>query len=471
MKRTLRDQESGRPRPDAVPRGGGATIPWVLLLGLFARCVFAADVRSVGAIGDGKADDTAAIQKAADAGGALVFPTGTYRLTKTIVITLNDVGFTSLNADGTARVVMAGAGPAFRFVGTHGGSAAPSTLKPEVNARQRMPMVDGLEIIGEHAEADAIEATGTVQLTVSRTRINGVRHCIHLIERNRNVQITECHIYHNTGVGVFLDQVNLHQTNITGCHISYCAGGGVVTRAGEVRNLHIAGCDIESNMTADAPETANVLIDSRGGSTAEVAITGCTIQHNSTSPNSANIRVLGPGIDRGSGERLQKEPQWGHITITGNVFSDVRVNVHLQKARGVVITGNTFWEGFDRDLLVEECSNVVVGTNNFERNPGYELWQKERPKQGVYFRDSADCTLNGLHILGVREHPGALVLENCRRMHVANCTVLDSDKAGVLLKNVRDSRVHGCFIRDDRAEKPAFEEIRVEGGDGLRIER
>jgi hypothetical protein len=433
--------------------------------------VFAADVRDAGATGDGKTDDTAAIQKAADTGGAIDFPGGTYRLTKTVVILLDQAGFTSLNAEGAARIVMAGAGPAFRFVGTHTGSAAPSSLKPEITARQRMPMVDGLEIIGEHAEADGIEARGTMQLTISRTRINGVRHAIRLTERNRNVQITECHLYHNTGIGVFYDDVNLHQSNITGCHISYCAGGGVVSRAGEVRNLHIAGSDIESNMTPNAPETANVVLDSRGGSIAEVAITGCTLQHNSLSPDSANIRVLGPGADRGSGGKEIKAPQWGHITITGNVFSDVRVNIHLQKARGVVITGNTFWEGFERDLFVEECSNVVVGENNFERNPGYELWQKERPKQGILFRDSADCTLNGLHILGVREHPAALVLENCRRMHVANCTILDSDNAGLLLKNVRDSQIHGCFIRDDRAEKPAFESMRIEGGEGNRIER
>jgi hypothetical protein len=441
----------------------------LLILFFIGNCSFAADVRTLGALGDGKADDTAAIQKAADAGGGLHFSTGTYRLTQTVEIALDAAGFTSLNAAGTARIVMAGAGPAFRFIGTHGGSADPKTLKPEITARQRMPLVDGLEIIGAHVEADGIEARGTMQLTISRTRLNGLRHGIRLVERNRNLQVTECHIYHNTGIGIFYDDVNLHQSNITGCHISYCADRGIVSRAGEVRNVHIAGCNIESCMTPDAPETANVLLDSRGGSIAEVAITGCTIQHNSTSPGSANVRIVGPGADRGSSDKLRKEPQWGHVTITGNVFSDVRLNIHLQKARGVVIDGNTFWEGFDRDLLVEECSNVVVGTNNFERNPGYEVWQRESPKHGVLFRDSADCTLNGLHILGVREQPAAIVLENCRRMHVANCTVLDSDGGGILLKNVRDSRVHGCFIRDDREGK-TFQAIRVEGGDNVRVE-
>jgi hypothetical protein len=190
-----------------------------------------------------------------------------------------------------------------------------------------------------------------------------LRHGVHLVERNRNVLIANCHIYENAGCGVFLDRVNLHQTNIVGCHISYNAGGGVVTRGGEVRNLHIGTCDIESNMTADTPATANVLIDCREGSTAEVAITGCTIQHNSKSPGSANIRYLGKGITSTGNATPTQE---GHLTITGNVFSDVMVNVHLQGVRGATITGNSFWEGFEYDVLLEECRAVVVGPNDFD---------------------------------------------------------------------------------------------------------
>ena len=86
------------------------------------------DVRSFGATGDGKTDDTAAIQRAVDSGvGAIRFPKGFYRLTKPVVIDLDRVGFTSLVGDGTAQIIMNGPGPAFRFVGTHDGSAAPRT--------------------------------------------------------------------------------------------------------------------------------------------------------------------------------------------------------------------------------------------------------------------------------------------------------------------------------------------------------
>src|SRR5690606_963981 len=73
----------------------------------------AADVRAFGARGDGDTDDTAAIQRAIDSGiGTIRFEPGTYRLTKTIVIDLDKVGFTSLVGDGTAQLVMAGPGPA-----------------------------------------------------------------------------------------------------------------------------------------------------------------------------------------------------------------------------------------------------------------------------------------------------------------------------------------------------------------------
>ena len=308
-------------------------------------------IRDFGAIGDGKADDTVAIQQAVDSGiGGVEFPKGVYLLTKTITVDLDKVGFTSLVSDGTAKVIMAGSGPAFHFVGTHEGSADPKTLKPNVFEMQRMPMVRGLEITGDHEEADGIEATGTMQLTVTETVIHDLRNAIHLTTRDRNIVISACHLYHNRGIGVFYDHVDLHQSNIVGCHVSYNAGGGFVTRGGAVRNLQIGTCDIESNMAPDAAPSANVLLDSTDGSTDEVAITGCTLQHNSKSAGSANIRVIGKGI---TSTKDQTATQEGHIAITGNAMSDVMVNIHLQNARGVSITGNTFWEGFQHDLLIE----------------------------------------------------------------------------------------------------------------------
>jgi hypothetical protein len=422
-----------------------------LLLALVPTQMAAAakTVRDFGAVGDGIADDTAAIRKAVEAKtGSIVFPAGTYRINETIRVPLAESGWTALTSDGTARVVMGGPGPAFHFIGTHAGTAAPTTVKPEIWDKERTPMVDRLEIVGAHAEADGIRAEGTMQLTITGVTIRKARHGIHLTGRNRNVLIANAHIYENRGCGVFYDRVNLHQSNIANCHISYNAGGGVVTRGGEIRNLHIGTCDIESNMAPDAPPTANILLDSTEGSTAEVAITGCTIQHNSKSPDSANIRVLGKGV---TSTRDPKPTQEGHIAITGNVFSDVAVNIHLQDARGVSISGNTFWEGFAHDLLVENSSVVVVGPNDFDRNPRYVVngnWAKD--KNGVVFRDSQDCKLQGLMVKGVWNQAAAVLLERCDRFTVADCSILDSDGAGLLLRDCTRTMVRGCLIRDDR---------------------
>jgi hypothetical protein len=422
------------------------------------------DVRSFGAIGDGKADDTAAIQKAVDSdSGTVRFEKGIYRLTKTITVKLDEKGPISLTGDGTARIVMAAAGPAFHIIGTHGGTAEPSSVKPEVFERQRMPLVDGIEITGANPEADGIEATGTMQLTITRVNIRDCRHAIRLTQRNRNLTVSNSHLYKNRGIGIFYDAVNLHQSNITGCHISYNAAGGVVSRGGEVRNVQISGCDIEANMATeaimgadakDAPASANVELDSRGGSIAEVAITGCTLQHTGKVAGSANVHIIGPGDDkRVTSESGEGKTREGNVTISANVMSDVRINVHIEHARGVTILGNTFWEGFDHDLLVENSSQIAVTGNVFDRNPRYALWQKEAPKQGLVFRSCADCTLSGVHINGVREHAAALWVEDSRRFLITGCSILDSDGAGILLEKVRQSRVAACLIADDRSKR------------------
>jgi hypothetical protein len=429
------------------------------LLFLAASFGLEAQTTAPQAIGDDKVDDTVTVQKAVDAGGAVRFGRGAYRLTKTIVVDLDKTGFVSLNGDGVARFVMEGAGPAFKFIGTHGGTADPKSLKPEIFQRQRTPMVDGIEIVGAHPEADGIEATATMQLTITRVAVHEARHGIHLTVRNRNVIISDCHLYHNTGIGVFYDNVDLHQSNIIGSHISYNAGGGVVTRGGGVRNLHIGTCDIESNMTPEAPPTANVLIDCTDGSTAEVSITGCTIQHN-PSPGAANVRFIGKGKPRGDDDTTQ----WGHLSISDNVLSDVEVNIDLQYVRGAVITGNTFGGGYEHDLLVTHCSNIAVGSNTFDRNPPYYRGKAEAAKGGLVFHDCRDITLTGLHIDGIRSHPAAVQIENGDTFNLSGCTILDSDGAGLMLKNVTNSLVTGCLIADRRPDRAPAPSIRIEGG-------
>jgi parallel beta-helix repeat protein len=228
-----------------------------------------------------------------------------------------------------------------------------------------------------------------------------------------------------------------------------------------VRNLQIGNCDIEGNMGEKAPATANVLIDATGGSIGEIAITGCTIQHTHTAPDSANIRIIGEGQPR---PYAKGELRGGNITITGSVLSDVQVNVHLQKVRGVTIVGNTLWKGYAHDLLVEGSSNVVIGPNVFDRNPRYHYGDGATAKRGLVFRDCDQITLTGLQVNNVWRQEGGLVLERCRHFNISGCIILDCDGRGILMDDVQDTIISGCTIRDVRKESTETTAIVVKKG-------
>jgi len=419
----------------------------------------ARSVCELGAKGDGLADDTAALQQAAERGGEIRFTRGTYRITQPIVIDLDRVGATSVVGDGTATILMAGPGPALKFIGTHGGTADPKSVKDNVWQRQRNPLVDGLEIVGEHPEAIGLWLEGTMQPIVTRVAVRKSLHGVCLTGRSRNVIVSQCHLYDNRGVGLLLDQLDLHQVNVTNCHISYNRGGGIVVRGSSVRNLQIGSCDIEANMAADGPSAANVLLDctQERSSVREGAIVGCTLQHSGLPTDSANIRFLGRSVT---------EPQKvGFFSISGNQISDTGVNIHLVHARGVSITGNTFFQGHQHHLLVEDCSQIVVGANLFDRNPDYPPGSRD----GLELTDCSDCTLSGFHVFNTLAEQGAVILRRCRRVNMTGCTILDCDVCGLLLEEVQGVRVSGCLIRDDRPVATPPVALRLTAGRGNMI--
>lgn len=427
---------------------------------------------ALGLAGDGVTDDAPALQRLIHrSAGAITLPPGTYLLRKTVVIDLAKVGFTALDGQGVATLKMVGEGPALRFVGSHTtGTAAPDSFKPEVWQKERTPLVRDLEIIGaktpdetpeKMAAADGIQADGTMQLSLRGVVLRQLRHGVHLVNRNRNVLIDGCHIYENSGIGVFYDHVNLHQSNISASHISYCRGGGIVNRGGDVRNIHISGCDIEANMGPNHP-SANILLDSTGGSVAEVAIVGCTIQHSMKCPEGANIRVLGKA--KWKIKEKETTERAGHITIANNVFSDVQTNIELRETRGVTITGNTFWQGYKHNLDIENCNQIVIGHNAMERNPMYGYTSEAN--NTVVLRHCEDCTITGLHVHHTQAGEAGLLIADCRRINIDACSLLDCETVGLVLRNVSDSRVSDCLIRDDLKSSPA---LIVRGGKGNMI--
>lgn len=405
------------------------------------------------AYANGERDATAVLQAWIDSGdGPIVLPKGTFRISQPLTFSLSKIGFTAITGQGVSRIVMTGPGPALRFLGTHGGTAAPRTVRPEIWEHERTPLVDALEIVGEHPEAIGVEADGTMQLSISRLVVRKCLHGVHLTGRNRNVILSECHLYENNGIGLFLHRLNLHQINVVNCHISYNRLGGIVSKESEIRNLQIGSCDIEGNMGgADDPPAANIELDSTDSSIGEVAIVGCTIQHNHDAPNSANIR-----INTFSREvRFTEERRHGNMTIADNIFSDVHVNLEIRHTRGVTITGNTFWQGYEHNLVMENCSSVVLANNVFERNPRYHYGDGVNAKLGVLITGCSDCILSGNLHSGSVHHPASLMLQDCERMNITGCTIVDYTQAGLELNNVRNSLITGCLIQSPEAAPEA----------------
>ncbi|HQU45615.1 MAG: hypothetical protein B7Z73_09860 [Planctomycetia bacterium 21-64-5] len=154
------------------------------------------NVRDFGAAGHGRLDDTEAVLHAlADGDGLLSFPPGTYLISRTIEVELARRGrFAIEGFGGTAKIVMAGPGPAFHLIGTHDKTADPAGFKPGVWTSQRMPTVANIEIEGRHAAASGFLLEGTMQATFEGVLLRELVDGIRLHGRARNLLVSHCHV-------------------------------------------------------------------------------------------------------------------------------------------------------------------------------------------------------------------------------------------------------------------------------------
>ncbi len=406
----------------------------------------AVNVRDFGAKGDGKSDDTRAINAAISAAsdGLFEFPKGSYRITETIEIDLSSYGTIGLSGRGaSANIIMAGEGPAFRFIGSHDkGSALPASVKQITWDKERMPLIDAIEIIGDHINADGIELKNTLMPTLRALLIRNVRNGIHLTSRNRNVLIDASHVYNNSGVGIFLDQVNIHQFIISDSHISYCKKGGIKVINSEIRNFQITGNDIEYNCDPEGTPSADILVDcTQGGSVREGTISGNTIQA-IPSPGGANIRFLG----------LSSNPdKIGLWSITGNHISNQELNIHLENTRGISITGNTFIRGYNRHLLINNGRNLIINGNVFDHNEDY--FPSQPPAYGGILLSRGENVILSDNIIdssgnGNTEEGGAIVVKDSQEISISACHIKNPNFNGIQILGSTNSQIMNCIISE-----------------------
>ena len=404
------------------------------------------NVKEYGAIGDGIKDDTEAITAAVtrNGDGVVEFPRGSYRITRTIEIDLSETGTLGLSGrGGSARIIMEGEGPAFRFTGSHNGSSDPESVSPVTWDKERMPLVDALEIVGANPKADGLEFRHTLMPVLCSMLIRDVHHGIILASRNRNVIIDGCHVYNCTGIGIYLDSVNLHQIIISDSHISYCKLGGIKVERSEVRNFQLTGNDIEYNCDPQGPVSADIWIDcSERGSVREGTITGNTIQA-IPSPGGANIRFTGPS---------DNSEQIGLWSITGNHISNQTVNIDLVHTRGICITGNTFIRGYNHNLTLDDCHNLIISNNMIDRNKDY-FPEKVVSLDGISIIKSQDIILSNNIIDGAEngspESGGAITISDSREVTITGCQVINPEFRGIQIESSTNVRMSNCLIKED----------------------
>ena len=422
-----------------------------------------ADARRFGAKGDGSTDDTAALRHWIDQGGGLLeLVPGKYRITEPLTIDLARVGPVALTgAGGTARLVMAGPGPALRFVGTHQGTSSPHTIGAEVRDVERFPTIAGIEIIGAHPEADGIELARTLQATVRECLIHNVRHAIHLVDRNRNFLLTGCHLHDNSGIGVFFDRCNVHQMILSANHISFNRHAGIKSVGGDLHNLQITGNDIEYNHDLEVAGSADIWFDCAGGIASEITIASNTIQA-VVSPGGANVRVTGGAKDPPTFARL--------IAITGNVLGSQETNIELRHADRVTITGNTIYDGKKIALTAENVHHLALAGNTF-------AWRNDAERNmtgGVRLERCTAATLNGLVMddsrLGGEREGGCFWLVESSECSITGCQILDPWHRGIHVDRCRRCLVSGNTIVDRRSEATMIAAVAVTGGSGNLIQ-
>ncbi len=413
------------------------------------------DVRAFGAVGDGKTDDTDAIVRALkESPGAIGFSAGTYRVTRPIEVDLSSTGHRALEGDGSAVVLADLDGPAFHFRGTHAGTADPGSVLPGVWNRERLPLVSGVEIRGAHEKAIGLRLEGTMQASLSHLLIRRCRIGVHLTRRNRNLVVSECHIYHNREIGLLFDQVNLHQCVINNNHISYNPRSGLLFRGGELRNIQICGNDIEYNHDPKTGGSADVWFDLtlEGSTFREGTIVGNTIQAR-PSPGGANVRVVG-------GPELRTS---GLLAITGNLIGSQTDNIHLDRCRGVTVSGNSLYSAERLTALVERSANIVLAGNTIDWNPDH---RGKRLTDGVLVRGSDGVSITGMIIensfRGTKEGGGTIEVVDSRDVTLSECQILDPRHRGIVFDRVKRGRISNCTVIDRRREKSMLASIEIE---------
>jgi len=302
-----------------------------------------ANVRDFGAVGDGVADDTAAIQDAIDSGAASVyFPAGTYLIK---------------GEDTQDSPVLLGVSNQILY-----GEGAASILKLGAHTVQehRMLRLNGV------SNVQVCNLTFDANKTQQTDPIDEQSHCIFTIDVD-NVIIKNCYLKNAKGDGILI--YGLSNPGSTNVLIDGCTFDGNVRQGVSIvrgKNIRVIGNDIGGTTGNNPGAGIDIEADGVGHTLEQISIVGNNIHNNYWG---VFINELAPA---------------NNIVIDGNTFENNRSAPIMCRGKNIVISNNTIYPvglvNPSAAIELQTCDevtvtgNVIAGGYNANERGGIRIW-------------------------------------------------------------------------------------------------
>lgn len=308
------------------------------------------NVKDYGAVGNGTTDDTTSIQAAIDAAAdyeTIFFPTGTYKITATLVI------------DSPCRLLGAAAYPNWYNESTRIVMATANTTAIGLSTFESQITVEQLHILGPGGGSSGVGIYSSANVNLWHTKVSGFYDGVYIDDSLGTPpssafynHLTQSWFNGNTNAGVVLHS-NTNNTVVSECYLALNAYG--LQADGGGYGLRIVNCSVEAN------SAAGISIDGDGisQSTSGVVISGNYFEQLASGGSPTADISIGPATTVYS------------TLIEGNfmVGSDVSGLWHIDVnyANTVTIIGNFIGSTSETGAIRGDASNTTNMTlvNNY----------------------------------------------------------------------------------------------------------